>query len=283
MQAPVINADTVQMYQDVRIGSAQPDWSQWPDLRHYLFEVIPPGERWTAADYVRNVLSLIEAESETSAWVFAGGSGFYVRALENGMFSAGAASEEIMEDLHAEKQTKGLSALYQELMEVDPESAEVIHENDEYRILRALGIFRTYGRRTSELRRQGPDSNEGLLGKGAVIKFALRWPREQLRERVEHRTRRMLQAGWIEEVQGLRARGLGEWWPLQSVGYKEVQEFLDGQIEDRETLIERVVQRTMQLAKKQMTWLNREPNIHWLDAPDFNLQQVLKTLKGNRS
>lgn len=264
----IINCDSVQFFTGVDIGAAKPDESLLKRAKHHLVGHVPLGGSYTAGDFRRDALQVIKESSTRSVdrFLAVGGSGFYVQALEKGMFEVPEVPEEVRDRLEAEADVPGgLEVLYSELTQKDPEAAARISPRDRYRIIRALEIIRSdpSGSTLSDIKRRFALSAPEVPF--TAYKIGLSLDREILRKRVRERTSKMLKAGLIEEVKGLREKGLRDWSPLKSVGYREVQAMLDGHIELKD-LEDAIVTSTMQLAKKQMTWFKRDPSIQWFDA-----------------
>ena len=269
LNAPIINADSLQVYRKLDIGTAKPSIAERKLVPHYLFDICDPGEVFTAGDYRRateETLISIKAQKHKFA-VIVGGSGFYLQALEKGMFEFGKIPTEIRESLEADFAANGLAQLYSELKQRDPEYAAKISENDTYRIMRALEVIRFSNKPMTVIRAefQGNPLDVEWLKMGISV------PRDELRIRVRNRTQKMLEAGWIDEVQSLL--NFKEWPPMKSVGYREVVEFLEGKIAYGD-LIGEIETATMQLAKRQSTWFRRDPEIHWLMQPEVSFSAL---------
>ncbi len=265
-QPEIINSDSVAFFELVQIGAAKPGPELLARAHHHLVGHVLRNQKFTAGDFRRDALKILdERSSQTTRFLIVGGSGFYSQALEKGMYDVAEPSEELKEQLARDAEKLGMAALHNELRRRDPESGTRIQPADHYRTLRALEILRgdTRGLTLSEIKA------EFELAKApspfTSKKIGLFRPRDVLREKITERTRKMLSDGLIDEVQTLRAEGLRAWAPLQSVGYKEVQAFLDGQLR-REDLESTIVTSTMQLAKQQMTWFKRDPQTKWFDA-----------------
>lgn len=273
--ACIVNADSVQLYKDLEIGSAAPLLSEKKQVDHFLYQVVPSGEEWTASAYEEEAWKVISRELKTRPVVVVGGSGFYFRALEEGMGDSPNESDEVKELLLKRLEDKGAGALYEELQQVDPVAAKKIHENDHYRLLRALGYYLTYKSPFSEdqkliKKRQWP---------GPLLKVGLTASQGVLKEKIFQRTTEMIAQGLIEEVQGLLGRGLREWRPLQSVGYLESVAFLDGKLKESE-LVGEITRKTLALAKKQKTWFKRDKGVTWfeMEKNDQALTWILSQL-----
>ncbi|HVK61369.1 MAG TPA: tRNA (adenosine(37)-N6)-dimethylallyltransferase MiaA [Bdellovibrionales bacterium] len=268
-RAEIINFDSVQFFASVEIGAAKPSPELLARARHHLVGHVPEGEDYTAGNFRRDALHIIEEreKAQVDRFIAVGGSGFYIQALEKGMYDVPASGSETRAELEAEIAANGAEKLHRELLERDPEAGAKIHLNDHYRIVRALEVLRHHGGREtlSEIRakllKSGPTS--GFTTK----KIGLFRKRDVLRQKVTMRVRLMMTAGFIEEVESLRARGLASWSPLSSVGYKEVQAFLEGSL-PKNQLEDAIVTSTMQLAKRQMTWFRRDPEVTWFDADE---------------
>lgn len=267
LQPEIINCDSVQFFEGVDIGAAKPSLELMGRATHHLISHVAKGAAYNAGDFRRDALTVIHERFSSNVRRFlpVGGSGFYVQALEKGMFDVPDIPEEIKESLTRELEAGGLAPLHDELVRRDPVSGQRIQPADKYRILRALEILRAdpEGRTLSEIKeafdrnRQDPPFR--------VSKIGLYRERDVLRVRVIERTQKMLKAGLIDEVKALRAEGLGAWSPMQSVGYAEVQAMLDGTLDEKE-ILNAIVTSTMQLAKRQMTWFKKDPAIRWFDV-----------------
>lgn len=257
----ILNCDSIQFFDGVEIGAAKPTPKDLARVPHFLIGHRAKGSEYTAGDFRREALKTM-AELSDRDFLAVGGSGFYVQALEKGMFEVPPVAPEIRETLEAEMVKAGPETLHLELRERDPETASRIQPRDRYRILRALELLRSGTETLTEMRARF--ERERLPAPFQASKIGLRVDRDRLRERVTLRTRKMLEAGLIEEVAQLRSEGLTNWAPLRSVGYKETQAFLDGEI-TRAELEPLIVTSTLQLAKRQMTWFRRDSEIRWLN------------------
>ncbi|NCN42065.1 tRNA (adenosine(37)-N6)-dimethylallyltransferase MiaA [bacterium] len=258
LKACIVNADSIQLYEGLQIGSAAPSEEERDQVDHFLFQVVSKGESWTASDFETHAFEVLKRELVSRPAIVVGGSGFYFKALEDGMGESKAESEEVRSALESELENEGELALYEELLQVDPESARKIHPHDHYRLLRALGYFRTYQSKMSE--------DQKLKNKrawpGGLIKIGLTGTQEQLRIPMRLRIEEMIQSGWEREVRGLLDEGLKNWWPMKSVGYKEWVDVLEGHA-DRSQLVDKVLMATLHMAKRQKTWFKRDPNVQW--------------------
>jgi tRNA dimethylallyltransferase len=264
----IINCDSIQFYEGLDIGAAKPSAELLKRAHHHLIGHIEKGKVQTAGDFRRAALAFLESSS-CEEFLVVGGSGFYVQALEKGMYDVPEIPEHIRSNVEKDLAEKGLAALHDELKKRDPEAARKIQPADRYRTLRSLEILRfessgqNHGQTLSEIRARFEKTRAPAPFR--VSKIGIFLPRDILRARVTLRTQNMLRNGLIEEVEFLRSKGLNDWPPLSSVGYKEVQDFLDGRL-PRPELEQQIITSTMQLAKRQMTWFKRDPEIRWFDS-----------------
>lgn len=259
-QGAILNCDSLQVYKRLDIGTAKPAAEDRARVPHLLFDFLPPGEILTAGDFRKLALAELAKHLAHQIVFGVGGSGFYIQALEKGMFDVKKPSSEVDAQVRDDLKTRGLPALYQELEKCDPEYAEGLSPNDSYRIVRAIVVFRETGRKVSDLKKEFARRDFPY----PLLKLGLLPSREQLLPSIRARTEKMLEDGLIEEVEALRGEGFSDWSALQSVGYRECQMFLNGEI-DRGRLKELISEKTVQLAKKQRTWFKRDTEIQILD------------------
>ncbi len=263
-QGVIVNCDSVQVYSHVQIGAAKPSQADLEKVPHYLYgHVLPPNE-YTAGDYCRDFFAqMTELEVQGVEDVFVvGGTGFYFQAIEKGMYTVAKVESEISESLRLLGATgEGLEKLYCELKQFDPVSTEKIHANDQYRIIRALEIIRSTGRKPSELKQEKQSAT--TVFPYPLAKIGVWRERSELHERIYLRVKKMLASGLIEEVEVLNKMGLAAWAPMASVGYHEVQDYLRGEVSSLSELEEKILISTRQLAKRQITWFKRDMAIQW--------------------
>lgn len=257
----IVNCDSIQLYKSLDVGAAKPTLEERARVPHYLFDYVPEGEVMTAGNYSRDFFACLEKLHEGRPIFVVGGTGFYFQAIEKGMYPVRPPVVEIQKEI-AEilKAEEGAQKLYEEFCRLDPEAAKKIHARDHYRLGRAMELIRAEGKSLTQIQREFEEKRQPFPY--PLLKLGPQWDREVLRERVALRTRKMLEAGLVVEVRELLTRGFGDWAALQSVGYKEVLEYLRAG-HSEEWLFENIVQNTMGLAKKQRTWFQRDPQIHW--------------------
>lgn len=299
----IVNADSIQLYQELDIGSAKPTPEEQSLVPHLLFDQVKPLDEVTAGKYEKWFFATLAQLPPESVVFVVGGTGFYFQALEKGMFEIGASNEQVKAQVEQElKQVGGPERLFAELKSMDPQTAEKISMNDHYRLGRFVEIIRSHGLPVSQLQ-------ENLKLKQRpfpypLLKLGIWMERDQLEPIVKVRTEKMLQAGWLTEVKNIIKKypqavtAEGVWAPLESVGYYQVLEFLQQQklLEDSieassvrlshftkeqlQALSQSINTATLQLTKKQRTWFKRDKDIHWLaDSYEQNLNQAIQLVQ----
>jgi tRNA dimethylallyltransferase len=257
----ILNCDSVQTYQRLNIGTAKPSAEDFARVKHFLFDLVKPGEVLTAGDYRRAAMEVLARELPSRMLFGVGGSGFYIQALEKGMFDVPKPSVESERRVRRRLEEKGPAAMYAELKAKDPEYAEAVSPNDTYRVTRALIIIEDSGKSVTQVRREFA----AIAFPYPLIKFGLNLSREELEPRVRERAKIMLAEGLLEEVRTLVNEGLGRWPAMQSVGYKECLDVINGDLPEAK-LFDQIVEKTLQLSKKQRTWFKRDTEILWLTS-----------------
>lgn len=275
----LISVDSAMVYRGMDIGSAKPSAEELARAPHRLIDIRDPAEPYSAADFREDALrEMREISAAGRVPLLVGGTMMYLKQLLHGVANLPSADPVVRAGLEAELESRGLAALHAELGRVDPASAARIHPNDPQRLLRALEVFRLSGRSLSELwAEQRPETfpwrtlSIGLAPADRAV----------LHERIAARFRAMLAEGLVEEVAALRARGdLDASLPaMKSVGYRQVWEYLDGDV-DRAGLEQRGIVATRQLAKRQLTWMRGWEALHWVDPLGGDpLAEVLKLVR----
>lgn len=257
----IINCDSVQFYDRLIVGSASPSIEEKNSVPHYLYNYISPPQEMTAGEFQREFYRLIEQTPELKfpLWI-TGGTGFYIQALEKGMFNIPEIDPMLKNEIENEIAEFGNEKAYQELIAFDPESK--IHINDAYRIGRALEVKRQFGIKLSEISQLDQNANKNQLPFPYIKIGAAIEDKETHRNLVITRTEQMVKQGMIEETQSLIADGFEHWAPLGSVGYKECVRFVKNEI-THEALVSEIINSTMKLIKKQKTWFKRDSDIIW--------------------
>lgn len=254
----VISADSRQFYKELSIGTAKPKLEEMEGVPHYFVDSHSISNPVSAAQFETEAMNLIQNElSHHSFIILAGGSGMFIDALCIGLDPIPTDSK-IQENLRKELQEKGLEPLLEELKETDFEFFQEVDKQNPVRILRALEVIRATDKPFSAWRKK-----ELPRRPFGVKRFVINHPREILYDRINQRVDIMIEAGLIDEVKSvLKFR---DFTALQTVGYKEVFDYLDGTL-DLVTCIDKVKQHTRNYAKRQLTWFKKHPETVWLDA-----------------
>jgi tRNA dimethylallyltransferase len=260
----IVGADSMQIYQLMEIGTAKPTPEEQVRVPHHMVDIIRPDTPFDAARYekmARDVISSLHARGKLP--IVAGGTGFYIKALTQGLFDTIPTDPMVRERLQNETLSLGNDVLHKRLENLDPETAKRLHPNDTYRIVRALEVFEVTGKPLSA-------HHQGHQFAGQYfrqLKIALTIPRELLYERINFRVDLMLNAGLLNEVRMLLEKGYApELKSMQSIGYRHMVDFIQGRLSWEEAV--RTMKRdTRHYAKRQMVWFKKDPEVHWM-GPD---------------
>lgn len=260
----LINADSVQFYKDLIVGSASPSEDEKKLVPHYLYNTVDYPLEMTAGEFVRQFYKTVENHSFHYWPVYVvGGTGFYIQALEKGMFNVPEIDHSLKELIEHEIKTEGTEKAYKELISFDPDTK--IHVNDAYRIGRALEVKRQFGLKMSELADKFKDQNKNALKFSSMKLGTTISDKVKHKEIISKRTQVMLSDGLIEETQQQLKAGRSLWAPLGSVGYKETVNYIESGCNDESLLIDQINLSTVQLVKKQKTWFKRDVDIDWVE------------------
>lgn len=268
----LINADSRQIYRELTIGTNQPSEEDKAQLPHHLFSFLDPAFPFSSAAYEQLALPLIsEIRNRRKVPVIVGGTGFYIKVLLRGAWQIPAKDPALRERLRGIAREKGKDYLHKILSRIDPTSASEISANDIYRVSRALEIFYQTGKKRSGFR---PPRNERFK----TAKFFVDLDRSQLKENVIARTNRLFESGWIEEVRRLMDRypNFESYPAAKSLGYPEIIALLMGKL-TVESSKQQIILRTMQYAKRQLTWFRNQDGYMPLSSTG-DLQKVVDSV-----
>ena len=261
----IVGADSMQIYRDMDIGTAKPDAVERAMAVHHMVDIVNPDEGFDAARFVEMADRAIEKIiRKNKIPIVTGGTGLYIKALIHGLFRQGrAVDKKIINMLEVELNNKGHFYLHKKLEKIDPDSAERIHPNDSFRIIRALEVFESTGRTMTSFHREHQFASERY----ADLKFGLYMDRAELYRRIEKRVEAMMDQGLINEVKSLIAMGYScGLKSMQSLGYRHICDFLNHGVSLEETV--RLLKRdTRRYAKRQFTWFRKDEKIVWI-KPD---------------
>ena len=267
----VVSADSMQIYRGMSIGSAAPSPEEMDGVPHHMIAVADPAETWSVARYVETATPVIDGILSRGKRVFVvGGTGLWMDALfRQGGFAPGQTGGAVRRTLEARLSQEGTGALYAELGRIDPDAAARIHPSDEKRIVRALEVYGETGRTITA---HNADT-QALPPRYPALWLGLRYrDRGEMKDALDKRVDRMMEAGLLDEVRALAERVPPDATALQAIGYKELLPVLDGTISLEQGVAD-VKLRTRQLAKRQLTWFRRNHAIHWVerwDGQDFS-------------
>lgn len=267
----IVSCDSVALYREVDIGAAKPTPAERARVPHHLFDVAGPREHVTAGDYARLARRVLgEITARGAVPIVVGGTGLYLRALLEGLFSGPKRSDEVRARLRELRARKGSPHLHRILRRMDAAVAVGIHPNDTPKLVRALEVCLAARRPMSALWQEGREPLRGF----SVLRIGLDPDRDALYARINSRAEAMFASGLVEETSRLRAQYGDNIWPLRSLGYRQAAQILRGEI-TREAAIAAAQQGHRNYAKRQMTWFRREPDVRWLSGfgDDPRIQQ----------
>ena len=259
MGCEIVNADSLQVYRELDIGTAKPSLEERARAPHHLIDVADPPEMYDAARFCREGRAVLEELRRRGvAPLVVGGTGLYLKALLSGLFAEGEPAPEVRERVRQELESLGLAVLYARLTHLDPATAARLHPHDTYRIVRALEVMAATGRPLSEL----ISAHRFQDTPYEVLKLGLEIDREELYRRIELRVEVMLEQGWLDEVEGLLTRYPPTLKPLQALGYRHLINYLTGRWSWEEALT-LLTRDTRRYAKRQFTWFGSDPAVRW--------------------
>ncbi len=257
----IVSADSRQIYKYMDIGTAKPSKEILEAIPHHFIDILEPDQFYSAGQYGSDARKVIrEIFEKNKIPLVVGGSGLYIKALLEGFFKNDVRDEGIRKSLQDRLETEGPESLYQELKKVDEASTQKIHPQNSQRLIRALEVYLASGVPLSHLQQKRADPPDFQ-----TIKFGITKDRKQLYRDIDERVDEMFRAGLLQEVSNLLQRGYAkELNSLNSVGYKEVIQYLDGII-DYDTCTELVKRNSRRYAKRQLTWFKADPEIQWME------------------
>lgn len=260
---PVINADSRQIYRELRIGTAAPTETQLRQVRHYFVGTLSLDEYYSASLYEEQVMRLLEDElfPKYDYALLTGGSMMYIDAVCNGIDDIPTVDDETRRVLKQRLADEGLEALCEELRRLDPEHYETVDRKNPRRVVHALEICHITGQTYTSFRKRQCKPRPFR-----IVKIGLTRPREEIYQRINERVDQMMADGLLQEAQSLYdKRDLNA---LNTVGYKEMFAYLDGTW-TLEEAVERLKGNTRRYARKQLTWYKKDPAVRWFHPDDI--------------
>jgi tRNA dimethylallyltransferase len=260
LRGEIVSCDSVAVYRELEIGTAKPSKDERGCVPHHLIDIVGPEELITAGDYSRLARQAIgDISARGHLPIVVGGSGLYLRALLEGLFSGPPRSEDLRSRLRGRAAERGNNYLHRVLQRIDPAAARTIHANDVPKVVRALEVSIGARAPMTGLWQQGRDRLQGFR----VLRVGLNPDRDALYTRINQRAQEMFSGGLLEETRILMERHGSSLWPLNSLGYKQAMQHMR-----RELSLEQAITAAQQghrnYAKRQMTWFRREPDVNWI-------------------
>ncbi len=256
IKGEIIGLDSRQIYKDMSIGTAQLNKEEEEGIPHHLIGIKSPAERISAGAYAKLVLDEIKnIQSRNHVPIICGGSGLYFRSLIKGIFKGSKSDYDVRKKLENEYDKLGSHVLIDRLNRIDPDYAISVHPNNKKRLIRALEIYEITGKSPTENFKQQSKKNKSKL---KILSIYLEWETKILNDRIKNRTRMMLKAGWIDEVEKLiRKYPNKNLQPLDSIGYREIVLWLNSNrtLDDLEKMI---YIKTRQFSVRQIKWFKKE-------------------------
>ena len=265
---PIINADSRQIYRELKIGTAAPTDEQLRQVPHLFVGSKSIDDYYNASMYEQEVLSYIK-ESSSPIQLLSGGSMMYIDAVCNGIDDIPTVRDDIREEMKRRYQEEGLEALCEELRQLDPEHYAIVDRQNYRRVIHALEICHQTGKTYTSFRTQQKKERPFR-----IVKIGLNREREELYNRINQRVDQMMKDGLLDEVKSLINKR--ETNALNTVGYKELFDYLDGRWSLDEA-VERIKGNTRRYARKQLTWYKRDEDMRWFHPDD--IQEILNYLK----
>lgn len=269
LQGEIVSADALQVYRGLDIGTAKPSLDDRERVPHHLVDILDPQEVYSAGEFAQRAQSAVaDIQGRGKLPIVVGGSGLYLRALFQGISPIPPGDPEVRHELRERLGAEGLGNLREELARLDPQTAARLAAGDTQRVLRALEVARVTGRPLSSWIEEQPFGTQAI----AAVRVGLTLPRGILYDQIAGRVARMLEAGWLEEVEGLLRLGLSPRLPaFQAIGYRQLVRHLEGD-GSLEQAIAGIVQETRRFAKRQETWFRKEPDVTWFSAQELKRQ-----------
>jgi len=271
----IISADSRQVYKYMNTGTAKPTLKEQSNIKHHLIDIVKPDQEYNAGTFSEDADKLIkQISSQNKIHIICGGTGFYIKALLEGLFKAPEIPIEIRQYLRKNVEIKGTEFFYNQLKKIDPESAERINQNDANRIIRALEIYETTGKTITQLWEENISRRRNFK----TVNIILKENREILYAKINNRVDKMIDNGLLNEMEVLIEKGYKRTDPgMNTVGYKELFPFLDGVHKLAECIV-KIKQNTRNFAKRQITWYRKIDFDLTLDSKNIIFSNVFKEI-----
>lgn len=274
LNTAIISVDSRQCYKHINIGTAKPSPEALDRVQHHNISILDLTEEDSAMDFQKRAEGWEkEILKDSDHVLYVGGSTLHLQSLIQPFNETPESDEENISKLESRIESEGLESLYEMLKEVDPEYADNMDGMNRQRIIRALDVWMQTGKPFSSFH-----SNEEIKPDKHTIVFGLKWPRQKLYDRINQRVDNMIERGLVDEVKSILEKGYSkELQALNTVGYKEIFNYLDGEW-PLEKAVEKIQTNTRRYAKRQITWFKRWKFIHWLEAEELSVKEMKSTI-----
>ncbi len=271
----IISADSMQIYRYMDIGTAKPTLEELAQIAHHMIDIVDPDEDYNAVQFSKQARDRIaEIVNRGLIPFIVGGTGLYIKALLYGLFQSKPVDPQIRNRLKQEAEENGSGFLFERLKKIDPDTADRLHPNDSYRIIRALETIESTGKSISDHHQEHGFPDDPFT----VLKICLQMDRQQLYDRIDKRVDMMIEAGFVDEVKKLLEMGYAaDLKSMQSIGYRHVVEFLEEKLSWDECV--RTLKRdTRRFAKRQFTWFGADRQNYWYEPDQLN--EIVRLVEG---
>ena len=273
----IVSCDSMQIYKDMTIGTAKPRPEEMQGIKHYLIDFVSPEKRYSVAEFKKDaILAIEEILSKNKKPILVGGTGLYIDSLIYGIeYNEIKVDEKYRKELEQEIEKKGLEVLYNKAKKIDEEAMKKISINDKKRIMRVLEIYKSTGKTKTELERESRKNGVKYNFKT----YAINMDREILYDRINKRVDLMIENGLVQEVKDLLKKYSNFPTAMQGLGYKEVVEYLNGEVKFEE-MCDNIKMQTRRYAKRQLTWFRKNKETIWLDGTEEIQNNINIILEG---
>lgn len=267
----IISADSMQIYKEMDIGTAKVSKEEMQGIKHYMIDFVPPNKRYSVSAYKKEAENCIcEILKRAKVPIICGGTGLYINSLIYGIeFAEEEIDEAYRNTLNEIAEKEGLETLYNRAVKIDPEAMKKISRNDKKRIIRVLEIYHKTGKTKTD---QDLESRKNEVKYDYKV-FAINMNREILYNRINKRVDIMIEKGLIDEVKSIIKKYDEFPTAMQGLGYKEVVEYLQGNI-TKEEMIEKIKMETRRYAKRQITWFKKNKETNWLEGENLVSENI---------
>lgn len=282
LSTEIISADSRQFFRELTIGTAKPSIKELNEVKHHLINSLSVYDDYNVGVFEKDALAILKnIFSKKNTAILVGGSGLYIQAICNGFDEVPSANKEVRKQIIEQYEKEGIEYLRTTLKKLDKEHYDKVDQSNPHRMIRAIEVCLTTGKRYSQLRQQENKNDNKNIREFNIIKIGLTIERVQLYEKINARVDDMMQKGLLEEVKQLAGKIKNEKLnALNTVGYKELFDYLNG-MHDLPRAIDLIKQNTRNFAKRQMTWFKKDKDIVWFNPN--NEDKILEYIQSRSS